>query len=66
MIGVRFCPTRGKWKAAILVDGMEEVMGYWVDVKKAQLAYDQKAREYFGDNVLTNFPLDREQETEVE
>ena len=44
-----------KWRAQIEKDGKHYGLGYYVTPIEAALAYDQKARELFGEFANTNF-----------
>lgn len=45
-----------KWKAQIQGCGIYKHIGYFTDEVEAALAYDAKAREYFGEFARPNFP----------
>ena len=46
----------GKWRVSICRNGQDECVGYFSDIRAAAMAYDKKARSYFGEFAWTNFP----------
>lgn len=46
----------GKWTANIWVNGKQKYLGRYYSKKEAALAYDQAAKEYFGEFARLNFP----------
>lgn len=52
--GVYYVPTIKKWRAGIKVDGKAISIGIFKTEKEAALAYNQAAREYFGDMTYQN------------
>jgi hypothetical protein len=56
--GVSWYPNKGKWLARITLDGHRRCLGYFADEVSAALAYDDAAREAFGEFARPNFPAD--------
>lgn len=54
--GVTFRATRGTFRARIKVNGRERCLGSFRDERLAAEAYDQAAREVFGEFAVLNFP----------
>lgn len=54
--GVSLRKDRGKWRAEIMVDGKQIVLGLHADEDAAARAYDTAARKYFGEFAHLNFP----------
>lgn len=50
-----FKPT-GRWRVGIVVDGKNRHLGYFRDEIAAAEAYDEAARELFGEHARLNFP----------
>ncbi len=59
--GVYRDKDRKKWRACIRISGSKKHIGYFDDELKAATAYDDKARELFGEFAWLNFPTDRTQ-----
>lgn len=55
-IGVRFDKSVGKWKAHITFQGRGKFLGFFPGPTEAALAYDQKAKEVYGEDAVLNFP----------
>ncbi len=53
--GVYWQKERGKWRAHIRKDKKNIHLGYFDSVVKAAIAYDEAARELFGEFALLNF-----------
>jgi len=53
--GVSWYTDYGKWRAAIGHNGRFRHIGYFSSEEDAARAYDEKARELFGDFAATNF-----------
>ncbi len=53
--GVGWWKRDQKWRAKISVDGRTIHLGYFADEEDAARAYDQAAREHFGEYASTNF-----------
>jgi hypothetical protein len=49
-------PHQKRWRARITVNGKTLHIGCFTDQAEAALAYDQKARDLFGEFALLNFP----------
>jgi hypothetical protein len=49
------CWDRGKWKASIAINGVNFHIGRFNSEEVAARAYDEKAKEMFGEFVLLNF-----------
>jgi hypothetical protein len=58
--GTFFVKELGKWKAVIGINGKTQYLGLFDCEDDAARAYDQKARELFGDFVRPNFPNQNE------
>ena len=54
--GVCWDKRRGKWKAYIKKDQVMRNIGMFRDELAAAQAYDEAARELFGEHARTNFP----------
>ena len=54
--GVCWEKWTGKWRAAIVVDGITRRLGRYGDELAAAEAYDEAARELFGEHARLNFP----------
>ena len=54
--GVCFEKFTGKWRAAIVVDAKTIRLGRFRDETAAAEAYDEAARELFGEHARPNFP----------
>jgi hypothetical protein len=52
--GVYFAKWTGKWRASIQKEGKRIQLGLFRDELEAALAYDQKAKELFGEFALLN------------
>ncbi|MFH1739786.1 MAG: AP2 domain-containing protein [bacterium] len=52
--GVSWYKSRNVWVSHIGVNGKRKTLGYFADTKTAALAYDNAAREYFGEFAKTN------------
>ncbi|MBE9111461.1 HNH endonuclease [Nodosilinea sp. LEGE 07298] len=48
--------ANGKFKATITIERKSKHLKCWLTAVEAALAYDQAAREYFGEFALLNFP----------
>jgi len=55
--GVSFCKSHQKWCAFIGINGKVKFLGGFIDVLDAAYAYDNAARNLFGDFARTNFSL---------
>jgi AP2 domain len=55
-MGVTYDMRTGRWKARIGYDGVRLYLGLFSDEVTAARAYDQKAREFYGDAARLNFP----------
>ncbi len=53
--GVTWAKTRRKWQAQIGDNGKYRYLGYFTDEKLAACAYDDAAREIFGEFAVCNF-----------
>lgn len=53
--GVSWHKTAKKWTAKLTLNGKLIHLGYFDDPIDAAKAYDQAAREYFGEFAVTNF-----------
>jgi hypothetical protein len=53
--GVNFKKSAGKWCSRIMVEGTSIHIGYFKDEKEAAIAYDNKAKELFGEFAYLNF-----------
>lgn len=53
--GVCFDKSRNKWVAHIHINGKQKHLGRFLDEEEAALAYDEAAKEHFGEFALTNF-----------
>ena len=47
---------RGKWRATVILDGIDYNLGVFVTQEEAARAYDAKAKELFGEFAYLNFP----------
>jgi len=54
--GVSFEKGRGEYRADIRKDEKREHLGYFPDAVSAALAYDEAAKQMFGDFAYLNFP----------
>jgi hypothetical protein len=54
--GVCFEKQTGRWRAAIVLDGKARRLGRFRDEIAAAQAYDEAARELFGEHARPNFP----------
>ena len=54
--GVSWVEREGRWKVRITVDGKEHSLGRFDDEVEAAEAYDDAAREHFGEHAWLNFP----------
>lgn len=54
--GVSWKADSHRWRARINLGGRELRLGYFSDPKQAALAYDEAAREAFGEYACLNFP----------
>ena len=55
--GVGFHKQTGKWRARIKINRKEKHLGLFADALNAAYAYDDAARELFGDFAFTNFEV---------
>ena len=53
--GVYWHKPSKKWRARICVNGEQKQLGHFMDEEEAARAYDEKAREIFGEFAKTNF-----------
>lgn len=58
--GVALCRVTGRWKAQIKVDGRSFHLGMFKQARDAARAYDEAARERFGEFARLNFPDERD------
>ncbi len=56
--GVSFSKRKGKWFAAIRINGKKTWLGYFNDEEDAARAYDHAARKYHGEFAMLNFTLE--------
>lgn len=56
--GVRFIEDRNAYSARIQVDGKRLYLGYFKNPIDAAKAYDDAARQYFGEFARPNFPVE--------
>lgn len=54
--GVILCKQTGKWRVAIVVDQKTIWLGRHANKKDAATAYDEAAKNYFGEFARLNFP----------
>jgi hypothetical protein len=54
--GVLFNNRGGRWQSAITCEGRKMFIGYFDDEKSAAKAYDDRAREMYGEFAAPNFP----------
>ncbi len=54
--GVHWCEPRGKWVSQIVKEGHHRYLGGFADEIAAAEAYDEAARELFGEHAYLNFP----------
>lgn len=54
--GVCWDSWTDKWRATIVVDGVTKRLGRYGDEVAAAQAYDEAAREFFGEHARLNFP----------
>lgn len=52
--GVDFQKRANKWRASIKIDGKSKTLGHFEDEKEAAKAYNEKAKELFGDFAKLN------------
>lgn len=60
-VGVSFTSFNAKWKAVITHKKKSYHLGFFDAEEDAARAYDEKAREIYGDDAKTNFPKDASQ-----
>lgn len=60
--GVSWHPQNACWRAQITADGRTHHLGTFDNEMKAAQAYDEAAREHFGEHAWLNFPDDRSAE----
>lgn len=60
--GVSLVKEYGYWRATVTKDNVGHYLGKFNTEVEAAKAYDQKAREFFGEFANTNFTLDRKDE----
>jgi hypothetical protein len=53
--GVARHRERRKWRSQITVDGVQKFLGYHEDEESAARAYDEAAKQYFGEFACLNF-----------
>ncbi len=58
--GVSWDAGRGRWRAALVLNGSQIFHARFADETAAALAYDAAVLEYFGDFARLNFPVLRE------
>jgi hypothetical protein len=58
--GVASCKRGGPWKSYIWRNGRSECLGRFDDAEAAARAYDDAARETFGEFARVNFPVEGE------
>lgn len=58
--GVVWDKNNGKWKAASKIDGKIRHLGHFDDPEDAARAYDEAAKEHFGEFAKLNFPKSQE------
>ena len=58
--GVCWSEERGKWVAQIVKDGKHRLIGRFYEEIDAAQAYDEAARELFGEHAWLNFPNEGE------
>lgn len=58
VIGVCYCNTYKRWKAAIKVDGKTINLGYFNDIESAKESRRKAEREYFGEHI----PIDNRED----
>jgi hypothetical protein len=54
-VGVTWHRHHQRWVANIGINGKRVCLGYFVEIEDAARAYDQAAKEYFGEFANTNF-----------
>lgn len=60
--GVHYMKHRGKWQARIQINKKRINKGYFNTQVEAAHAYDDLAREHFGEYARLNFPLDTDKQ----
>lgn len=58
--GVCWDKRAKKWMAYVSLDRKQKHLGYFTDEKEAAKAYDEAAKEHFGEYAKLNFPHDKE------
>ncbi len=64
--GVHWCEPRAKWVAQIRKEGLHRYLGGYGDEMAAAEAYDEAARELFGEHAFLNFPSGVEAQLEAQ
>jgi hypothetical protein len=59
--GVTWHAQIGKWQAQIHVHGCTRYLGVYDDASDAALAYDNAAKQLFGDFARSNYPASDDQ-----
>jgi hypothetical protein len=52
--GVTFCKQTGKWRAQIMTNGTTRPLGRYMTIGEAALAYNEAAKEFFGEFAYLN------------